>query len=120
MPVALIVGGFAARSLNHWPVTALWTGVALIAAQIIGELLGVSIHHGLSDIPHVISTHLQLIFLETLTDLTIGAGIALGAINVTKVTYDSQGVIRLIDIEGIFNKWFFILFIVLPFFILGV
>lgn len=120
LPVALIVGGFAARSFDHWPVSALWSGVALIAAQITAYSFGVPVHHGLADIPHGISTHLQLMFLETLTDLTIGAGIALGAINITKVTYDSQGFIRSIHIEGIFNKWFFILFIVLPFLILGV
>jgi len=58
LPVALIVGGFAVRNFDYWPVTALWSGFALIAAQVTAELLGVHVHHGLSDVPHGISTHL--------------------------------------------------------------
>ena len=120
LPPAVVVGGFAVRSIDYWQVSALWSGLALIAAHVTAHLLGVPIHHGLSNILHGTSTHLQLIFLETLTDLTLAAGIALGAINVTKVTYNSQCVIRSTHIEGVFNYRFFVLFAATPFIIFGI
>ena len=110
----VLVGAFAIRQVQHWPVTALWTGVGLIGAMVVMELFGVEVHHAVTGTPHSISIDMWFRTLEVGTDLALAAGLAWMGLQVVRASYDETGVISEVDVENIFTWRLFAFFVALP------
>ena len=110
----VLVGAFAIRQVQYWPVTALWAGLGLISAMLVMELLGIDDHYASIGTPHSILTDIVLGALKVGTDLALAAGLAWMGLLLSSVTHDENGVISKIDIENIFTWRLFAFFVALP------